>query len=146
MAARTATTVGSEHGAGSARWRGMMRPVAAQEQGAGEARPWCAVEPVETTVLAAGATQKLHEELLAGTEPSGGARSGADCRGAGGRAPAGRQADALGPGWVVGADEVVAAYQDDAGRVAVFRSRLEGETAVLLAASEGGQGDLAGGA
>ncbi|MCX2728101.1 hypothetical protein OO015_11430 [Thermomicrobium sp. 4228-Ro] len=40
---------------------------------------------------------------------------------------------------MAGADEVVAAYRDDAGRVAAFRYRLDGETAVLLAASEGGQ-------
>ncbi len=34
---------------------------------------------------------------------------------------------------------MVAAYRDDAGRVAVFRYRLTGETAVLVAASEAGQ-------
>ena len=68
MAARTATTVGSEHGAGSARWRGMTRPVAAQEQGAGEARPWWAVEPVETTLLDPAAREKLLAELVAGPD------------------------------------------------------------------------------
>lgn len=53
--------------------------------------------------------------------------------------PLKRSSVPTGVGWCV------MTARDTPGWVAVFRSRLEGETAVLLAASEVGQGDLAGG-
>ncbi len=138
MAARTATTVGSEHGAGPARWRGMTRPVAAQEQGAGEARPRWAVEPVETTVVAAGATQKLREELLAGPDVPAvlGAGQLAEVQAAEHRLADGRTLWAL--AGQLSDDEVVVAYRDDAGRVEALRYRVIGEVAELRAVRAGG--------
>ena|GEM_PF-1905256 len=138
MAARTATTVGSEHGAGPARWRGMTRQVAAQEHGAGEARPRWAVEPVETTVVAAGATQKLREELLAGPDLPAvlGAAELTEVREAEHRLADGRTL------WLIVAtvtEQVgILALRDDRGRSAAFLIDV-GEPVRLTRFSENGQ-------
>jgi len=94
-------------------------------QRAGAERPWWAVEPVKT-------------ELLAGSDLAavrGGAEL-AEVRAARHVLLDGRTLWAL--AGVVTADEIVVAYRDDTGRVEALRYRVVGEVAELRAVSAGG--------
>ena len=103
--------------------------------------PWWAVEPVKSESLDPTATASLLAELRA--EPDLPAVLGGTellaVRGARHVLSDGRTLWAV--AGIVGAETVVVTYADDAGRRAAFRYRIEGNTAVLVGASEGGQVD-----
>jgi hypothetical protein len=113
-------------------------PGGVHAQGAGEERPWWAVEPIKTSLLDPAAREKLLAELVAGPDLRAvlGAAELAEVQAAEHRLADGRTLWAL--AGVLPDDEVVVAYRDDAGRIEALRYRVVGEVAELRAVSAGG--------
>jgi hypothetical protein len=113
-------------------------PGGVHAQGAGEERPWWAVEPIKTSLLDPAAREKLLAELVAGPDLPAvlGAAELAEVQAAEHRLADGRTLWAL--AGVLPDDEVVVAYRDDAGRIEALRYRVVGEVAELRAVSAGG--------
>jgi hypothetical protein len=113
-------------------------PGGVHAQGAGEERPWWALEPIKTSLLDPAAREKLLAELVAGPDLPAvlGAAELAEVQAAEHWLADGRTLWAL--AGVLPDDEVVVAYRDDAGRVEALRYRVVGEVAELRAVSAGG--------
>ncbi|MCX7623611.1 MAG: Tat (twin-arginine translocation) pathway signal sequence domain-containing protein, partial [Thermomicrobium sp.] len=124
-------------------------PAGVHAEGAGEARPWWAVEPVKTSVLDPLAAEKLLAELLAGPDLPAvvGPAQLTEVQAAEHRLTDGRTLWAL--AGAVGADEVVVGYRNDAGRVAALRYRIVAENnapqLVAIVATSGVLPDVRGG-
>jgi hypothetical protein len=113
-------------------------PGGVHAQGAGEERPWWAVEPIKTSLLDPAAQEKLLAELVAGPDLRAvlGAAELAEVQAAEHRLADGRTLWAL--AGVLPDDEVVVAYRDSKGRVEALLERVVREVAELRAVSAGG--------
>ncbi|MCS7295003.1 MAG: Tat (twin-arginine translocation) pathway signal sequence domain-containing protein [Dehalococcoidia bacterium] len=99
-------------------------PAGVHAEGAGEARPWCAVEPVETSLLDPAAAEKPLAEFVAGPDLPAvlGPTQLAAVQAAEHRLADGRRLWAL--AGVLPRDQVLAYYVDETGRKIALRYRI----------------------